>query len=565
MLDGIINKRVFVINLFLIVLSFFPFRIEAQSVNDSLMHVLGIELANSHSYYVQKEKRINSLKELLRKADSRQRKSEITEQLFNEYILYQCDSAYNYAKQSVELALQNENLSSMTQAQINMLHCYVASGLFKEAYQQLSSIDISQSEPELKVQYFSLGMRLYTNMILNENNPFYKEYAERGLAYSDSIRMNLRADTQEYAYYELLNCNLSEKECKNRIAKYERILNSHSFSGVQYATIYVYLGLDYERVGDMERAIHYTLLSSLYDIRNSIRQTTSKTYLGEYLYKKGEVMLASKCIRAALEDANFYNAQHRKIHVNSILPVIEAEKMKIIEMQKDKLALYLILVCTLVIVLFCSVVIIYKQFKRIKRARQEIQNHYNEICRINVKLEQSKIEIEESYRMLNASAHQLEEANEIKDMYIVQSLYGKSEYVDRFENLIKLVERKIQAKQYQDLQRLYKEFNLKTERENMFSSFDKTFLMLFPHFIDEYNKLFSSDGQISSDENGNLPPELRIFALMRLGITENERIAKFLNLSVKTVYSYRYKARTRAIVPKEDFEHLVMRIKKRDC
>ena len=88
--------------------------------------------------------------------------------------------------------------------------------------------------------------------------------------------------------------------------------------------------------------------------------------------------------------------------------------------------------------------------------------------------------------------------------------------------------------------------------------------MLFPYFIEEYNKLFSPDGQITSDESGNLPPELRIFALMRLGITENERIAKFLNLSVKTVYSYRYKARTRSIVPKEEFEYLVMKIKKRD-
>ena len=559
-----INERKIVINIFLITILLFPFRLKAHSTSDSLLHVLDVELDNCHSYYVQKEKKINSLKQLLGESDNRKRKLEVTEQLFEEYISYQCDSAYYYAQQSVGLALQSEDPSSIIQAQINILHCYVASGLFKEAYQQLSSVDISHSTPEQKVQYYSLGMRLYTNMMLNKNNPFYEEYVIQGLAYSDSIQMHLNTGSQEYAFYELLNCNLSEKECKDRIAKYEQALNSYTFSGPQYATIYIYLGLDYERAGDMERAIHYALLSTLYDIRCGIRQTTAKTHLGEYLYKKGEIMLASKCIRAALEDANFYNAQHRKIHVNSILPVIEAEKMKIIETQKDKLTLYLVLVCTLVIVLFCSVVIIYKQFKNIKRARKEIQEHYNEICRINAELEHSKIKIEESYRMLSVSAHQLEEANEIKDMYIIQSLYGKSEYVDRFENLIKLVDRKVQSRQYQDLQKLYKEFNLKNERESMFSSFDKTFLMLFPYFIEEYNKLFSPDGQITSDESGNLPPELRIFALMRLGITENERIAKFLNLSVKTVYSYRYKARTRSIVPKEEFEYLVMKIKKRD-
>lgn len=532
-----------------------PLHIQSQSMNDSLIHVLNKELENSHSYYVKKENRITLLKQSLVEAHNRQRQSEVIEQLFNEYISYQYDSAYHYACQCVELARHNRDKSYTVKAQINLLHCYVASGLFKEAYQQLTSIDISDANPALKVQYYSLGMRLYTNMMLNESNPFYDEYAAKGLAYSDSIRMNLNAGTQEYAYYELLNYNLSEKECRDRITNYERMLDSHTFSGPEYATIYIYLGVDYDRIGDTERAIHYALLSTLYDIRNSIRQTTAKTYLGEYLYKEGEIMLASKCIRAALEDANFYNAQHRKIHVNSVLPIIEAEKINIIESQKDKLALFLKVFCVLVFILVCSVVTIYIQFKKIKRARQETLEHFNEICRINEILK-------ETNEKLRLSGIKLEESNEIKDMYITQSLYAKSEYIDRFENLVKLVDRKVQAKQYQDLGKLYQEFNLKRERENMFSTFDKAFLLLFPHFIADYNRLFSPENQVTPEEEEGLTPELRIFALMRLGIGENERIAKFLNLSVKTVYSYRYKARTRSIVPKEEFEYQIMKIQK---
>lgn len=563
MLGKIINTRGTGMIVHLIALLSCSFGMMAQPANDSLMHVLKVELENSHSYYVQKDKKITSLKQSLEKTDNWQSKSEMTELLFNEYITYQYDSAYHYARLAVEFARQHGDRSSMTKAQINMLHCYVASGLFKEAYQQMSSIDIGDSFPALKVQYYSLAMRLYTNMMLNESNPFYEEYAAQALAYSDSIKMNLDNGTPEYAYYELLHYNLSEKECKKRIYKYEQILKTYNFSGTQYATIYIYLGRDYERLGDMTHAIYYTTLSALYDIRSSIRQTTAKTYLGEYLYNKGEVMFASKCIQAALDDANFYNAQHRKIHVNSVLPIIEAEKMRIIEEQKYKLSLFLGLVCVLVIALLCLIAIIYKQLKKLKHARQVIEEHFNEINRVNEQLALKNHEVEESYRLLSISTHQLEEVNEIKDVYITQSLCGKSDYLDRFESLIRKVERKVQAKQYQDLNKLYLEFNLKGEREKMFSSFDKTFLILFPHFVEEYNKLFAPEEQITLDENGNLVPELRIFALMRLGITENERIAKFLNLSVKTVYSYRYKARIRANVPKEEFEYMVMRIKKK--
>lgn len=566
-----INKGTAIQKSLLFIFLFFPLNIMAQSVNDSLLKVLDVELNNRYSYYEQKEKEIASLKRFLISTNDLQKKSEAISNLFDEYISYQYDSAYCYAGQAVELAKQSGDTFSLTKARINLLHCYVASGLFKEAHELLSTINIAKVSPNLRIGYYILAMRFYTNlMFYNDSEPFYTEYTNKGLAYSDSIKMYLTAGTQEYAFYDLMNCNLVETNSEDKIKKYEQILKNYIFSNPQYAIIYTYLGQEYEKVGNTEQAIYYTALSSLYDIRASIRQTTSKTFLGQYLYKKGKVMFASKCIRMALEDANFYNARHRKLQVNSFLPVIEAEKVEIIEDQKEMLTMFLVVLCVLVIVILCFTVLFYKQIRKLNKARRVIQDQYNEIFRINTKLEKtndelehSKAELEKSYQMLSISAHQLEEINEIKDIYITQTLYGKSEYLDRFENLVKKVERKIQAKQYQDLNRLYQEFNLKSERENMFSSFDKTFLILFPHFIEEYNKLFAPEDQITPDENGNLSPELRIFALMRLGVTENERIAKFLNLSVKTVYSYRYKARIRAIIPKEDFEHIVMQIKKR--
>ena len=157
----------------------------------------------------------------------------------------------------------------------------------------------------------------------------------------------------------------------------------------------------------------------------------------------------------------------------------------------------------LVISLLVTLSIIYKQMKKLRTAKQSIQQQFNEISEVNGKLQ---------------------ETNEIKDQYIFQSLYGKSDYLDKVENLLKKQDRKLKARQFNDLQITHKEFDIKSERENMFSSFDQTFLKLFPNFLTEYNKFFRPDDQVILDEAGNLPPELCIFALIRLGVTENEQI-----------------------------------------
>ena len=259
-------------------------------------------------------------------------------------------------------------------------------------------------------------------------------------------------------------------------------------------------------------------LSAIQDIRSATRETTAKKELSSYLYGKGDVLRASRYIQIALEETNFYNARHRKMEINTILPIIEKQRLTLIEERKREVTISLAVMSLLVISLLVTLSIIYKQMKKLKTAKQSIQQQFNEISEVNGKLQES---------------------NEIKDQYIFQSLYGKSDYLDKVENLLKKQDRKLKARQFNDLQITHKEFDIKSERENMFSSFDQTFLKLFPNFLTEYNKFFRPEDQVILDEAGNLPPELRIFALIRLA---------------------RVKGKT--IVPKEEFEEYIMQIKK---
>ena len=153
------------------------------------------------------------------------------------------------------------------------------------------------------------------------------------------------------------------------------------------------------------------------------------------------------------------------------------------------------------------------------------------------------------------------EANKIKDEYITQSIYGDSEYIDRIEHIYKIVNRKIVARQYEDIRSFLKESDLRKERENMYSSFDQTFLKLFPDFVEEYKKLFLADDILDMDISKGLTPEIRIFALIRLGIHDSERIAKFLNYSVNTINTYKTKVKNKSIIANELFEQKIMEIK----
>jgi len=286
--------------------------------------------------------------------------------------------------------------------------------------------------------------------------------------------------------------------------------------------------------------MYYLSQAAIGDIKSATKETVAMRNLATLLYNSGNVHASNKYIRIAMEDANFYNARHRKMGISSILPIIEKERFDMVEKQRNILMGSVLIVSLLFILLLSATVIIYKQFKKLRNARHTIQEQNNNLISANSKLT---------------------EANKIKDEYVIQSLYGNSEYIDRIEQLYKTINRKIMARQYDDILSLVKESDLRKERENMHLSFDQTFLKLFPNFITEYNKLFSHDDRIEIDASKGLTPEIRIFALIRLGIQESDRIAKFLDYSVNTINTYKTKVKNKSTIPNEIFEQKIMEIK----
>lgn len=507
---------------------------------DSILSALDSEIDHREIYYQQKEKKLEDIKRQFRYVKGQQEKYNLCNRLFNEYITYQYDSAYSYAIQTEEISRQLVDKNLSIEADCNLLYCYLSTGLFKEAYDMMKSIQVENAPDSIKSNYYQLCMRLYSDMSsYNDGTPFNADYNQKITLYCDSALLY----TPENSFYhqKIEAFKFSVGDNAKKIKLYKQMLNDYDVCSHEKAIIYSMLGRMYIGMGDFENAIYYMALSGIQDIQSATRETTAKKELASYLYGKGDVLRASKYIQIALEETNFYNARHRKMEINTILPIIEKQRLTMMEERKKEITISLVVMSWLAISLLVTLIIIRKQIKKLHMAKQSIQQQFNEISEVNGKLQES---------------------NEIKDQYIFQSLYGKSDYLDKVENLLKKQERKLKARQFNDLQITHKDFDIKSERENMFSSFDQTFLKLFPNFMMEYNKFFRPEDQVILDEAGNLPPELRIFALIRLGVTENERIAKFLNLSINTIYVYKARVKGKTTVPKEEFEEYIMQIKK---
>lgn len=515
------------------------FSADFENINKSLKE-LDKYIEQKDYYQKLKENKIFNLKQSLLSQSDNESKLAIYKALFDEYKSYKYDSAYVYAHKCLDISMMMSNADEIMEANGLIAFCYLSSGLFKEASDIMNSIDITRAPDKIKKEYYAQLARLYYDMADYTNGePFSSEYVRVGIQYCDSAITYLPIESPKMWSTVGLK-RMQQRNYPAAIEAFQTLLHSPNIDDHTAAIATSSMGFMYWSMDDKERGMSYLIQAAIYDIKSATKEAVALQNLANILYDAGDVSRANRYVRIAMEDANFYNARHRKIQISAILPIIEREHLQMVENQRNNLIVFAAIVSLMFILFLVSTIIIYKQVKKLRRAKRTIQLQNKSLQSTNSKLV---------------------EANEIKDEYIVQSLYGKSEYIDRLESLYRTINRKVKARQFDDVHSYLKESDLKKERENMYSSFDQTFLRLFPDFIEEYNSLFKADDIVSFDINKVLTPELRIFALIRLGIHESERIAKFLDYSVNTINTYKTKVKNKSIVPNEQFEQKIMEIK----
>jgi tetratricopeptide (TPR) repeat protein len=319
-----------------------------------------------------------------------------------------------------------------------------------------------------------------------------------------------------------------------------RLYNHSPMTEHQRAITVSTLGYIYTILGRNEEAIFLLTIASISDIKSSIKETVALRNLAQLLYNKGDNERAYRYIKIALEDADFYNARQRKKEVGNILPIIEGKQLTGIENQKKQLISYLLLISILVVVALALLIISLVQFYRLKQVKELLQKTNDVLVNTNVKLS---------------------EANRIKEKYIGYYFNVNAGYLERIGKIQKSLGRKITLRQFDEMHDyLKKDLDPKKEMEELNRNFDKIVLSLFPNFVARFNELFKKEDQFILRENELLNKELRIFALIRMGITDNETIAHILNFSVNTVYTYKTRIKNKSIVSNNEFEDYLMKI-----
>jgi hypothetical protein len=503
-----------------------------QKVADSLILQVDSVILKRQSYTDKKNERINVLKRQLTQAKGDAR-FEVVKDIYNEYRSFVYDSAAVYAAKLRDMATRLNDPDKIADSKIKLAFILTSSGLLNEALDTLKTVRLNGLPDQIKVQYFYLMVRTcYDLADFSQNRSYSAKYQQIAKAYVDSASTLMSPTSVEYLLINGLR-DLHQENISGARAAYEELVFRHELNDQQFAIASSTLSYIYSLAGEVGKSNNMLVKAVVADVKSSTKETSAMATLADILYKENNIEKAYQYILLAMEDANYYGARYRKQQLAGLFPLIEGARLAREEKEREMLMIYSILITGSVIVFIAFLYTIKKKNNKLEKAQQTIQ-------RANEKLEES---------------------NKIKEEYVTYYFNTTAEYISRLENLKKTMEMKLHTRKIDELRFTVDNINIKRERDELYHSFDEFFLTLFPDFVKVFQSLFKEEDRVQLKEGQLLNTELRIFALIRLGINDAERIARILDYSVGTIYTYKARIRNKAINPGDEFDKSIMAIK----
>ena len=525
---------------------------------DSLLNVLDKTIKEADTYVQIKENKLHELKKKARKTPPFSvERYHLNNDIYLEYKAYSSDSALHYLNENMLLARQLNDKERELKIQLELSYLLSSIGMYMEAADILNSIDRQTLPSSLLGYYYTCYEHVYFEA--GAAQPRYKMFASRyaklSHAYRDSMQVTL--DPSSATYLWLRETQLREAGKYDEALEFsDRRLAEASFGTPQYALVAYQRFRLFESMGKKDEHLYYLVLSAISDVRSAIKEQSSLMVLAQELNRKGDLKRAYDYINFSWEISQFYKTRLRSWMNITPLSMINGNYQDIIKQQNRELLIYITCVALLALLLVIALIYIYRQMKALSIAKKGLQE-------VNERLFSLNEELEEVNRHLRSTNLELSESNLIKEAYIARFFKLCSVYVDRLQAYRKLVNKKLQRGQVAELLKMTHLSNdiVTVEVQELYANFDSAFLHLFPNFVESLNALLLPDEQIVLKPDELLNTELRIFALIRLGIKDSSQIAELLHYSVNTIYNYRSRVKTKARVSRDDFEDLVAKIR----
>lgn len=482
------------------------------------------------NFDAQREIRIAELQEALRQ-DGVDR-YEVYSQLFDECQSYHFDRAIEYVDRLADEAVLLGDADRIAYAQVCKGFAYLSAGLFKEGCDLFEAIDTTgMSEATYQYYCFTYARLMYDLADYNHVD-MAKAYYDLG---DEMLCKTLETlsphDTVSYWRCQAM-LDQHQGQTDRALNHYQLALNGSQITDHERAICYSTMAYLYGTKGQTDKQQHYNILAAIADICSSTKETVAMRWVAERLYLEGDVDHAAICIRHAEDDAHFYNARHRQVEISQILPIIEQENMNRLRQQNRRI-LYLGIAIFALLMISVGALFMYRRRNRqLSAARQTIER-------------------------MNAN---LMESNKLKEEYIAAFLCWQSDFIVEVEKYQRHIRQSVEKHRYDDLTQVPKGVDAQRRRDEFYQRFDTMFLQIFPSFVTDFNALLRKDEQIVLRKGELLNTDLRIFALMRLGILHNEVIAQVLDYSVNTIYTYKTKVKNRSDLTSEEFYERMMQI-----
>jgi cell division protein FtsB len=523
-----------------------------------LLDSLDKEIAKREAYAMQRDRRISELSGMLNSGSglSDELRYSLNDRLYQEYYGYKCDSVLSYLNSNVTLAKKMGNASYENSKLLRLCFVCASSGMYLESKENLDAVRRGAMERDtaLLEDYYFNFVNLYNEMALYSQDKaqtvIYKSIHD---TYLDSLRKILAPGSNREIYYR-------EEDMKWK-GDYDSalVLNSLRMGRCDintpaYSVVCFQRGLIYEMEGDSLNSLRFMIKSAISDIVTATKDNASMNSIANVCFSHGDLDRAVRYTRLAMDDAKFYNAKLRYSQISSTQPIIEQAYLIKSRRQNDWLKITLITLFFLLAVLTAVIMLIERQKKTLARSRDDLE-------RTNAKLEKLNADLIAANEKMAKMNSDISEAGKIKEEYIGLFLGMCSEYIDKLASYRRLIKLKVNNGQTTELKQIVNTPDLiSQELRTFYSNFDSTFLHIYPSFVKDFNALLRPEARLTPKKDGELTTELRIFALIRIGIDNSAQIAKLLRYSPQTIYNYRSTIKNKAAGDKDGFEGAVMKI-----
>lgn len=557
---------------------------ESQTqAEEKLLRELDTALLKYPEYVEQKKKQILELHKYEASTRDNEQKYWINKLLYEAYNSFEADSALIYAQKNLELSQKMGNKERETLWKIYKTYMAASTGLVLSASSDLAQLRPYITTPNLKIEYYAHQIFLTGHILQYAAAPIdwskhvpqsvreqVDVYAIQEQLYRDSLALCLHTEKDQMSlWYQGLALFYSDSLSCIKDTLENTIKQSHMDTRQDAMNAYL-LSKIYQKQGRKDKAKCYLILSALADIRSANQDIASLEELAQIEFQGGNIERAYLYISKCLELAQSYCNRIRLVSISKTQHDILTAYQNLDKSQKSKLRTSVFLLGILATALIITIFILRKQIHKINNSRIQIDQANKllneqalEMSKVHADLEYAHKKEQELNTSLKEANQKLQASNQLKEEYIAYVLSICSNYISLLDEFRGKLKCKLKVHQYEEALALTSNQAMtQSELKEFYRTFDTIFLHVYPSFVEEFNQLLIPEERVVLAEGEKLNTMLRIYALVRLGISESVKIADFLHCSTQTVYNIRLKTRNKLIVPKDDFLKLVQNIGK---